>query len=201
MSFAAMPRRRRRSSVPFVLAAAVVCSGAMSIAAGIEVGSRAPAFEALDDTGAMWRSADHVGKGILVVYFYPADMTGGCTKQACGFRDDIKPLADKSVTVVGVSGDSVRNHQLFKKAYGLPFALLADTDGKVADAFGVPVTRGEKVVTKEIDGKEENLVRNVTTKRWTFVIDAKGVVISKNTEVAAADDSKAILSLLKDGKN
>lgn len=170
------------------------------IATAVEVGSPAPAFEAVDDTGATWKSSDHVGKGVLVVYFYPADMTGGCTKQACGFRDDIKPLADKSVTVVGVSGDSVRNHQLFKKEYGLPFTLLADTEGTVAEAFGVPVSRGEKVVTKEVGGKPEEFVRNVTAKRWTFVIDAKGVVISKNTEVAAADDSKAILSLLQDAK-
>ena len=179
-----------------VLAVAVAAPG---IVAAVEVGGPAPVFEALDDTGAVWKSTDHVGKGIIVVYFYPADMTGGCTKQACGFRDDMKPLADKSVTVVGVSGDSVRNHQLFKKEYGLPFALLADTEGKVAEAFGVPLTRGEKVVTKEVGGKAEDFVRNVTTKRWTFVIDAKGTVISKNTEVAAADDSKAILSLLDGG--
>lgn len=178
----------------------LVAGGVAARAAELSVGSRAPSFEALDDTGVLWKSADHIGKGPIVVYFYPADMTGGCTKQACGFRDDMQSLRAKGATVVGVSGDSVRNHQLFKKAYGLPFALLADTDGKVADAFGVPVTRGEKVVTKEIDGKQENLVRNVTTKRWTFVIDATGVVISKNTEVAAADDSKAILSLLKDAK-
>lgn len=178
-----------------LLVAAV--AGGPGIAAAVEIGGPAPVFEALDDTGAVWKSTDHVGKGVLVVYFYPADMTGGCTKQACGFRDDIKPLADKSVTVVGVSGDSVRNHQLFKKEYGLPFTLLADTEGKVAEAFGVPLTRGEKVVTKEVGGKAEDFVRNVTTKRWTFVIDATGKVISKNTEVAAADDSKAILSLLQ----
>lgn len=169
------------------------------VVAAVEVGGPAPVFEALDDTGTVWKSADHVGKGILVVYFDPADMTGGCTKQACGFRDDIKPLADKSVTVVGGSGDSVRNHQLFKKECGLPFSLLADTEGRVAEAFGVPVTRGEKVVTKEVGGTAEDFVRSVTTKRWTFVIDAMGAVISKNTEVAAADDSKAILSFLDGG--
>jgi len=196
-----MPMRcgsRRRAVIGAFLRTAMlaVAAAATGVAAAVEVGGPAPVFEALDDTGAVWKSTDHVGKGILVVYFYPADMTGGCTKQACGFRDDMKPLADKSVTVVGVSGDSVRNHQLFKKEYGLPFTLLADTEGRVADAFGVPLTRGEKVVTKEVGGKAEDFVRSVTTKRWTFVIDATGKVISRNTEVAAADDSKAILSLL-----
>lgn len=188
-----------RPSVSWCLAVwvSLVAGAAAARAADLAVGSPAPAFEAIDDAGKPWKSSEHVGKGLVVVYFYPADMTGGCTKQACGFRDDIKPLADKSVTVVGVSGDSVRNHQLFKKEYGLPFTLLADTEGAVAEAFGVPVTRGEKVVTKEVAGKAEEFVRHVTAKRWTFVIDATGKVISKNTEVAAADDSKAILSLLK----
>lgn len=167
-------------------------------AADLEVGAKAPVFEALDDTGAPWKSTDHVGKRILVVYFYPADMTGGCTKQACGFRDDIAALEAKGVTVVGVSGDSVRNHQLFKKEYGLPFTLLADTEGKVAEAFGVPFAVGEKTVAKEIGGVTEQFVRSVTAKRWTFVIDAKGTIVLKNTAVAAADDSKAILRLVQD---
>jgi len=166
-------------------------------AATVEVGSPAPVFEALDDSGAPWKSTDHVGKKILVVYFYPADMTGGCTKQACGFRDDLATLADRGVTVVGVSGDSVGNHQLFKKAHALNFPLLADVDGAVAAAFGVPVTLGEKTVTCEIDGKTESLVRNVTAKRWTFVIGRDGKVAARNTEVAAAEDSRAILTLVE----
>ena len=90
----------------------------------LKVGDAAPSFSALDDSGKEWKSADHVGKKVIVVYFYPADMTGGCTKQACGFRDDMKNLTDKGVEVIGVSGDSVKNHQLFKKAHELNFALL-----------------------------------------------------------------------------
>ena len=163
-------------------------------AAELAVGSPAPTFEARDDTGAVWKSADHVGKGILVVYFYPADMTGGCTKQACGFRDDMQALKDRGIAVVGVSGDSPRNHALFKKEYGLNYTLLADSDGRVADAFGVPFTVGEKSVTKEIDGKPEQFLRTVTTQRWTFVIDSHGRIAHKNTKVAAADDSKAVLA-------
>ncbi len=168
-----------------------------AMAADLKVGDAAPSFTVKDDSGADWKSAEHVGKKIVVVYFYPADMTGGCTKQACGFRDDMAKLSSKEVEVVGVSGDSVRNHQLFKKAHELNFALLADTDGKVAEKFGVPVTAGEKTVKATIDGKEESLTRSVTTARWTFVIDKQGKIAQKNTSVKAAEDSKAILELIE----
>src|SRR5262249_52137477 len=87
----------------------------------LKVGDKAPEFEATDDQGKAFKSSDVVGKKILVVYFYPADCTGGCTKQACGFRDDADKLADKGVVVVGVSGDSVKNHQVFKKVHKLNF--------------------------------------------------------------------------------
>lgn len=166
-------------------------------AADLKVGDAAPSFEVQDDAGKAWKSADHFGQKVVVVYFYPADMTGGCTKQACGFRDDMKTLTDMGVEVVGVSGDSVRNHQLFKKAHDLNFALLADVNGEVADKFGVPYTKGEKSVKAQIDGKEEILVRNVTTQRWTFVVDKSGKIVQKNTTVKAAEDSKAIIELVK----
>lgn len=177
---------------------ALLAAGAAQAADAVDlkVGDPAPKFEAPDDTGAVWKSTDHVGKKVVVVYFYPADMTGGCTKQACGFRDDLAKLAEQGVEVVGVSGDSVRNHQLFKKAHSLTFPLLADTEAKVADAFGVPYTKGEKSVKATIDGKEETLVRTVTESRWTFVIGKDGKIAAKNTKVNAAEDSKAILELV-----
>lgn len=158
----------------------------------VEVGDSAPAFTAKDDQGKGWKSTDYIGKKILVVYFYPADMTGGCTKQACGFRDDMKKLQGKNVEVVGVSGDSVRNHQLFKKEYDLNFTLLADEDGSVARKFGVPLRKGGSI-ERTVDGKKEKLTRGVTAARWTFVIDKDGKVVLKNTKVKAAEDSKAIL--------
>jgi peroxiredoxin Q/BCP len=163
----------------------------------LKVGDAAPQFTVKDDTGHDWKSSEHFGKKIVVVYFYPADTTKGCTKQACGFRDDMKTLTEKGVEVVGVSADSVRNHQLFKKANELNFGLLADTDGAVAQKFGVTVTPGEKSVTSLIDGKEETFTRSLTEARWTFVIDKSGKVASKNTTVNAAEDSKAILELVE----
>jgi len=164
--------------------------------ADLKLGDAAPRFEVKDDTGSTWKSEEHVGKGIVVVYFYPADLTGGCTRQACSFRDDSEKLAKHKVTVVGVSGDSVRNHQIFKKEHNLNFTLLADEDGSVAKKFGVPVGKGG-TIKRLIDGKEEELTRGVTAKRWTFVIDQNGKIAYKNTKVNAAKDSENILEVVK----
>lgn len=164
----------------------------------LEVGSAAPEFCVKDDTGNDWKSADHFGKKIVVVYFYPADLTGGCTKQACGFRDDMAKLQDSGVEVVGVSGDSVENHQIFKKDRNLNFTLLADEEGEVATKFGVPVTVAEAVAkVKTSDGKEISLTRKATAKRWTFVVGQDGKIAYKNTMVAAADDSKAVAEAIE----
>ena len=162
----------------------------------LKVGDPAPEFSAKDDKGNDWSSADHVGKKILVVYFYPADMTGGCTAQACGYRDNFEKLADKDVSVIGVSGDTVSSHQAFKKAHDLNFTLLADTDGSVAKKFGVPITEGEKTVKKVILDVEHVLTRNVTAKRWTFVIGKDGKIVHKDNAVKAKQDPQTILAVV-----
>lgn len=161
----------------------------------LDIGDTAPEFEVRDDQKELWKSADHVGKKIVVVYFYPADLTGGCTRQACGFRDDYEKLTKAGIEVVGVSGDSPENHQLFKKVHSLNFALLADEDGKVAKAFGVPVRDGA-TISKTVDGVEHTLKRGVTASRWTFVIGLDGKLVYKNTSVEAAEDSKKVLEVL-----
>ncbi len=164
----------------------------------VKTGDPAPVFESTDDQGQRWKSTDHVGKKILVVYFYPADLTGGCTKQACSFRDDMKDLTDKGIEVVGISGDSVKNHQLFKKVKDLNFTLLADEDGSVAKKFGVPVDPGAEFKYKDANGKEiATLKRGVTIHRWTFVIGKDGKVIYKNIKVDPTKDSKQVLELLE----
>ena len=134
----------------------------------------------------------------MVVYFYPADMTGGCTAQACAYRDSLEELEGKGVEVVGVSGDSVENHQVFKKAYDLNFTLLADPRGKIAKAFGVKMAPGG-AVDKDIkgqpilkDGLPVTLERGVTAMRWTFVIDKDGRIVHKDDKVNAAKDADTI---------
>jgi thioredoxin-dependent peroxiredoxin len=165
------------------------------------VGDPAPEFTLLDDQGKEWKSSDHYGKHIVVLYFYPADMTGGCTKQACGFRDDLGELKEAGVEVVGISGDSVKNHQLFKKAHDLNFTLLADPKGEAAEKFGVPYTPGEKSVTATIDGEEHVLVRTVTTQRWTIVVDKDGkIAMKRDLKAEGAEpgkDAEHILAFVK----
>ena len=168
----------------------------IALAAGLSVGDEAPSFTAKADDGSTWDSTDHFGDGWTIVYFYPADMTGGCTKQACGFRDDSAALNDAGVTVVGVSGDSVANHQLFKKVHDLDFTLLADPDGAIAKAFGVPYRLGSKSIVRTIDGVDQTLVRTATISRWTFVIDPDGRVADIAADVKAAVDSDRVMKLI-----
>jgi peroxiredoxin Q/BCP len=162
-------------------------------AEGVKAGDKAPEFESVDDQGKPFKSSDVVGKKIVVVYFYPADMTGGCTKQACGFRDDAKDLQAKGIVVLGVSGDSAKNHKLFKKAHKLNFKLLADEKGELAKKFGVPMKPGEQSITREIDGEKVVLTRGVTIQRWTFIIDKDGKIAVARQVKDAGGDSKKIL--------
>jgi peroxiredoxin Q/BCP len=160
----------------------------------LKVGDKAPPFEGIDDQGKPWKSSDFVGKKIVVVYFYPADFTGGCTKQACGFRDDFKALTDKGVEVVGVSGDSVKNHAAFKKEYMLTFPLLADEDGKLAKTFGVPFKAG----AAEVTFMGNKFVRGGTvTQRTTVVIGLDGNIAADYAVKDAGGDSKQILDMVK----
>jgi peroxiredoxin Q/BCP len=164
--------------------------------ADLKVGDRAPAFKGLDANGNPWNSADHVGKKYVVVYFYPGDFTPGCTAQARIFRDNMNKLTDKGITVVGVSGDTVKTHQMFTKAQQLNFTLLADEDGSLAKLFGVPLSKGADVKTKDADGKPVTIKRNVTAARWTFVLDKDGKIVSKNTRVVPAKDSKDVSDII-----
>lgn len=165
----------------------------------VKVGDKAPGFEAFDEEGKLWKSADHEGKKILVVYFYPAAMTAGCTKQACSFRDDKINLEELDVEVIGISGDDHANLKIFKKAHDLNFTLLADPDGKVAKKFGVPIKDGGSI-KRIIDGNEMTLTRGVTSARWTFIIDLDGKILHINNQVDAANDSKNVLKVIKEYK-
>ena len=178
------------------LASALLFSGNLM---ALEVGDKVPAFEALDDHGKSWKSESFRGKKLLLIYFYPAAMTGGCTKQACAFRDDQAKWKERNVEVVGVSGDDPQNLALFKQAERLNFSLLADPDGKVAKAFGVPAGKGGSI-DRFVKGEKFTLNRGVTTKRWTFLVSKDGKVLYKNDKVQAARDSSAVLKFLKKKK-
>jgi peroxiredoxin Q/BCP len=102
----------------------------------LKVGDKAPAFEAASHNGEVVKSADLYGRKPVVLYFYPKDDTPGCTKQACGIRDDYSEFQKLDAAVFGVSFDSVESHKKFVEKYKLPFPLLADTDKKIAIAFG-----------------------------------------------------------------
>jgi thioredoxin-dependent peroxiredoxin len=102
-----------------------------------KVGEKAPLVEGKDQNGKVWKLSDDIGKKVVLLYFYPKDETPGCTTEACGFRDSIDSLKADNVEVVGVSFDSGESHLKFISKHNLNFPLLADTDGKIADAYGV----------------------------------------------------------------
>jgi thioredoxin-dependent peroxiredoxin len=185
----------------FALAGLLVLAAASATRADdqkveVKVGDKAPAFEARSDADARWSSSDRFGKKWVVIYFYPGDFTPGCTAQARAFRDGMDKLAEKGVEVVGVSGDSVATHALFKKAQKLNFTLLADEEGAVAKLYGVPVGKGAKVRAKDADGKPIEFERKATAARWTFVVGRDGKVAYKNEKVSPALDAKAITAFI-----
>jgi len=170
-----------------------------SVVTKLKVGDKAPAFKSIDDEGKPFDSKDVIGKKTLVLYFYPADFTGGCTSQACGFRDDIEKLNAKGVRVVGVSGDSAETHKLFKAKHKLPFTLLADGKAEIAQAYGVPYKLGEgKAKGENEKGEKIEVVRTATINRWTVVIDKSGKIASIDMVGNAAGDAKRVTDLVKD---
>jgi thioredoxin-dependent peroxiredoxin len=121
-------------------------------------GDTAPSFTGIDQDGKTVSLADFAGKKIVLLYFYPKDNTPGCTKEACGFRDRMGDLKKDNVEVIGVSFDSAASHQQFITQYKLNFTLLADPEGKIADAYGV-----------RMEGKN-------MAKRVSFLIGLDGMI-------------------------
>src|SRR6478736_5979 len=112
-------------------------SQAQTTSLKLKVGEVAPLVVGVNQDGKDWKLADAAGKKVVLLYFYPKDETPGCTKEACGLRDSMGDLQKSDVEVVGVSFDSAESHKSFIAKHGLNFPLLADTDGKIADAYGV----------------------------------------------------------------
>lgn len=127
----------------------------------IKIGKKAPDFTLPSTSGKNFKlSKDFLGKS-CVIYFYPKDFTGGCTAQACEFRDEFETFRDLDIPIVGISRDDMATHNRFKKAYQLPFELLSDTDGKVCKAYDalVPILGLPKRITYLLD--EGHVVKDV----------------------------------------
>ncbi len=161
-----------------------------------EVGDPAPTFHANDHRGELWSFDQQIGDEPLVLYFYPAAMTRGCTKQACSYRDNRSALRDKNIRVVGISGDPVRNLTFFREKHDLNFTLLSDPDASVARKFGVPTGKPGSI-ERTVDNQKHTLVRGATFERWTFVIDRNGKVAYVNRDVTPQEDSENVLDVIQ----
>ncbi len=160
-------------------------------------GDAVPSFQLNDHTGALWSLSEQVGDQPIVLFFYPAAMTSGCTKQACSYRDQRKQLEQFGVRVIGISGDPVKNLQIFRKEHNLNYTLLSDPDGSVAHKFGVPIGEGGSI-QRIINDTEQTLTRGATFDRWTFVIDRNGTIAYINRDVTPEEDPESVRSVLRD---
>ena len=156
-------------------------------------------FKATADDGSTWDISKFIGKDYIVIFFFPGAMTGGCTKQACSYRDHQDELASANTIVVGISGDKIENLKLFKQAENLNFALLSDEKGNIAKSFGVPIGEGASI-KRTVAGVEHELIRDITIKRWTFIAGKEGKIIYKNEAVDPEKDSREVLNFLSTQK-
>jgi peroxiredoxin Q/BCP len=161
----------------------------------LSVGDKIPLFKATADDGSTWDISKFIGKDYIVIFFFPGAMTGGCTKQACSYRDHQKALVSANAIVVGISGDKIENLKLFRQADSLNFPLLSDEKGSIAGSFGVPIGEGGSI-KRTVEGVEHELVRDISIKRWTFIAGKDGKIIYKNEAVDAEKDSEEVLNFL-----
>jgi len=149
----------------------------------LKIGDKAPTFSLKNTDGKTIKLSDYKGRKI-VLYFYPRDMTPGCTKEACGFRDDYAALKKRGVEIVGVSGDDQAAHQKFTTTYSLPFTLLSDPNYAVTEKYGA---WGEK----NMYGK-----KTMGVLRSTFIIDEEGRIARIFRKVDTARHSRDVIEAL-----
>jgi peroxiredoxin Q/BCP len=152
--------------------------------AELKVGQKAPDFTLLNDAGEKVNLSDLKGKKV-VLYFYPKDDTPGCTTEACNFRDGLSEIKRHGAVVLGVSADSVESHKKFKKKFELNFPLLADTDKKMIERYGV--WKEKSMYGKKYMGIE----------RTTFVIDEQGKISRIFPKVKVSEHYDEVLEALK----
>ena len=150
----------------------------------LKEGLKAPEFTGLDQDGKTVTLGQFEGKKV-VLYFYPKDDTPGCTAEACDFRDNYQGLVAKGIVVLGVSVDDEKSHLKFATKHSLPFTLLADTDKKIVEAYGV-------WAEKNMYGK-----KYMGINRTTFIIDEHGVISHIIKKVDTKNSTAQVLELLE----
>ena len=149
----------------------------------LKEGDKAPEINVKDQNGKEHHIADYKGKKVIL-YFYPKDMTPGCTVESCNLRDNYSALTKKGFEVIGVSADDEKRHQRFIDKNELPFNLLADTEKKVINDYGV--WGPKKFMGREFDG----------IHRTTFVINEEGIIEKIIKKVKTKDHTQQILDEL-----
>lgn len=145
----------------------------------------APSINALDQNNKIINSRDYIGKKNIVLYFYPKDDTLGCTIQANQFTSFIDGFLQADTVVIGVSKDDDQSHQAFIKKFDLKIELIADTDGKVCDDYGV------------WQEKEKNGVKKMGIIRSTFIINKDGKLVYVEYGVSAEGHAEKMLELIQ----
>ena len=148
----------------------------------LKIGTKAPEFSLPDQNGQIHTLSSYQGRKVIL-YFYPKDMTSGCTAQACSFRDLYPQFREKGAVVLGVSKDSVASHKRFEETHGLPFTLLSDPELQVITAYDV--------LKPTKDGKPSRSV-----SRSTYLIDEDGIIVKAFGAVKAKENPAQMLEVL-----
>jgi len=151
----------------------------------LKQGQKAPQFSLPDQDGIAHTLKNYLGAWVLI-YFYPKDDTPGCTKEACGFRDNLPKLNKLKATVLGISADSITKHRKFADKYSLPFTLLADEDKTVLKAYGV-------WQEKSMYGR-----KYMGIMRTSFLIDPKGKIAKIYEKVKPDTHPQEVISYLRE---
>ena len=146
----------------------------------LQIGTKAPSFELYDQNGTLHKLEDYKGKKVIL-YFYPKDNTPGCTKEACGYNENLSSFNDKNVVILGISKDSVSSHKKFEANFGLGFTLLSDENLDAIKKYDV--WKEKKNYGKTYMG----------VLRTTYLINEEGIIVFANDKVKAASDALTML--------
>ena len=146
----------------------------------LQIGTKAPSFELYDQNGTLHKLEDYKGKKVIL-YFYPKDNTPGCTKEACGYNENLSSFNDKNVVILGISKDSVSSHKKFESNFGLGFTLLSNENLDAIKKYDV--WKEKKNYGKTYMG----------ILRTTYLINEEGIIVFANDKVKAASDALTML--------